>query len=135
MYRNITTVLSSCCAKLQAKLIRAPKTSHELELPTVSVTWHASKHKVGYKLQHSCSLYRYESDGSTILLQSVLPNHSSYTLTSWFLDVPLMELCTLSLFTRMPGKSYRRRLRSLLSYSCYVFRALINSLVCWSWCR
>ena len=34
-------------------------------------------------------------------------------------------------FTRMPGDSYRRRLRSLLSYLCYVFRALINSLVCW----
>ena len=28
-----------------------------------------------------------------------------------------------------PGESYRRRLRSLL-YSCYVFWALINSLVC-----
>ena len=33
-------------------------------------------------------------------------------------------------FTRMPGESYRRRLRSLLLYLCYVFRALINSLVC-----
>ena len=34
-------------------------------------------------------------------------------------------------FTRMPGESYRRRLGSLLLHSCYVFRALINSLVCW----
>ena len=34
-------------------------------------------------------------------------------------------------FTRMPGESYIRRLRSLLLYLCYVFRALINSLVCW----
>ena len=34
------------------------------------------------------------------------------------------------LFTRMPGQSYRRRLRSLLLCLCYVFRALINSLVC-----
>ena len=34
-------------------------------------------------------------------------------------------------FTRMPGQSYRRRLRSLLLCLCYVFRALINSLVCW----
>jgi len=34
--------------------------------------------------------------------------------------------------TRMSGESYRRRLRSLLLYMCYVlFRALINSLVCW----
>ena len=34
-------------------------------------------------------------------------------------------------FTRMPGESYRRRLRSLLLYLCDVFRAVINSLVCW----
>ena len=33
-------------------------------------------------------------------------------------------------FTRVPGESYRRWLRSLL-YLRYVFRALINSLVCW----
>ena len=31
-------------------------------------------------------------------------------------------------FTRMPGESYRRRLRPLLLYLCDVFRALINSL-------
>ena len=30
-------------------------------------------------------------------------------------------------FTRVPGESYRRRLRSLLL--CYVFRALINLCV------
>ena len=36
-------------------------------------------------------------------------------------------------FTRMPGESYRRRLSSLL-YLCYVFRALINSLVRCSCC-
>ena len=42
-------------------------------------------------------------------------------------------------FTRMPGESYRRRLRSsslllilFLLYLCDVFRALINSLVCTS---
>ena len=28
----------------------------------------------------------------------------------------------------MPGESYRKRLRSLLLSSCYVFRAKINSL-------
>ena len=33
-------------------------------------------------------------------------------------------------FTRMPGESYRRRLRSLLLCLCDVFRALMNSLVC-----
>ena len=42
-------------------------------------------------------------------------------------DVPLVEI-TYLVFTRMPGESYRGRLRSLLLYLCYVFRALINSL-------
>ena len=32
-------------------------------------------------------------------------------------------------FTRVPGETYLRRLRSLFLYLCYVFRALINSLV------
>ena len=32
--------------------------------------------------------------------------------------------------TRMPGKSYRRRLRSFKGCLCDVFRALINSPVC-----
>ena len=36
-------------------------------------------------------------------------------------------------FTCMPDETYRRRLRSLLLYLCYVFRAQINSLVCWEW--
>ena len=30
----------------------------------------------------------------------------------------------------MPGESYCMRIRSLLLYLCYVFRALTNSLVC-----
>ena len=46
-------------------------------------------------------------------------------------DVPLVKFMY-RVFTRMPGESYRRRFRSLLLYLCYVFRALINSLVCWS---
>ena len=46
-------------------------------------------------------------------------------------DVSLMEFMYLA-FTRMPGESYRRWFRSLLLYLCYVFWALINSLVCWS---
>ena len=37
---------------------------------------------------------------------------------------------TYLVFTRMPGESCRRRLRSLLLCLCYVFLALINSLVC-----
>ena len=34
-------------------------------------------------------------------------------------------------FTRVPGENYRRRLGSSLLYLCNVFRALINSIVCW----
>ena len=48
-----------------------------------------------------------------------------------FSFVPLAEF-TYLVFTHMPGESYRRCLRSLLLYLCYVFQALINSLVCWS---
>ena len=44
-------------------------------------------------------------------------------------DVHLVEFMYL-VFTRMPGESYRRQLRSLLLYLCYIFRALINFLVC-----
>ena len=35
-------------------------------------------------------------------------------------------------FTRMPGESYRGRLRSLLLCLCDVFRELISSSVCWN---
>ena len=45
-------------------------------------------------------------------------------------DVPLVKFMYL-VFIRMPGESYCRRLRSLLLSLCYVFRALINSLVWW----
>ena len=49
---------------------------------------------------------------------------------SFFEAVLLMEFMYL-VFTRKPGESYSRWLRSLLFYLCYVFRALINSLGCW----
>ena len=52
-----------------------------------------------------------------------------YYLIHIFEDVPLVEFMYL-VFTRMVGESYCRRLRSLLLYLCYAFRALINSLVC-----
>ena len=52
---------------------------------------------------------------------------TGYTL--YVEDAPKVEFMYL-VFIRMPGESYCRRLRSLL-YLCYVFRALINSLVCW----
>ena len=59
--------------------------------------------------------------------------HHLYILSAWeklHEDVPLVEFMYLA-FTRMPGESYRRQLRSLLLllYLCYVFWALINSLV------
>ena len=41
------------------------------------------------------------------------------------------SLCTLYLYACQVSRSYHRRLVSLLLYLCYVFRALINSLVCW----
>ena len=44
--------------------------------------------------------------------------------------VRLVEFMHL-VFTRMPGESYCRRLRSLLLCLCDVFRTLINSLICW----
>ena len=59
------------------------------------------------------------------IFYAISPNFSSVV----FEDVPLVEFMYL-VFTRMPGESYRRRLRSLLLYLCYVFRALINSPVC-----
>ena len=43
--------------------------------------------------------------------------------------VHLVEFMYL-VFTRMLSRSYRRRLKSMLLYLCYVFRALINSLLC-----
>ena len=44
-------------------------------------------------------------------------------------DVPLEKYMYL-VFTLIAGESYRRRIRSLL-YLCYIFRALISSLVRW----
>ena len=45
-------------------------------------------------------------------------------------DVPLVE-STCLVFTHVPSASYHRKLRSLLLCLCDIFRALINSLVCW----
>ena len=44
------------------------------------------------------------------------------SLTSIQVDVPMVEFMYL-VFALIPGESYRRRLRSLLFYLCYVFRA------------
>ena len=52
----------------------------------------------------------------------------------FFEEVPLVEFMH-RVFTRMAGESCHRRLRSLLLYLCYVFRALINTFVCWFYIR
>ena len=74
------------------------------ELLTVTLTWRASKYKV-HKFHQS-----YIHFGSV----HVLLVDSMYLV-----------------FTRMPGLSYHRRLRSLLLCLCDVFRALLSFLVCW----
>ena len=68
----------------------------------------------------------------TSLTLQVLPLYF-VVISCWlflFEHVPLVEF-TYLIFTRMPGESYHRRLRSLLLYLCYVFWVLINSLACW----
>ena len=55
--------------------------------------------------------------------------NTSATIKTSNEDVPLVEFMHL-VFTRMPGASYRRRLKSLLLYLCYVFPAVIISPVC-----
>ena len=41
-----------------------------------------------------------------------------------------VEFMYLVVFTRMPGESYRGRLRFLPLDLCYIYRALVNSFVC-----
>ena len=55
--------------------------------------------------------------------------HLTMFETIIFEDVPLVEFMYL-VFTHMPGERYCRQLRSLLLSLCYIFQALINSLVC-----
>ena len=73
-------------------------------LSMVTLTWHACNYKV-HKL------------------------HQRYIFDDVFEDVPMVEFMYLA-FTCMPGKSFCKRLRSLLLYLCYKFQAVINSLVC-----
>ena len=67
----------------------------------------------------------------SLTYSAVWANHavSNVPLMHLLEDVPLVEFMYL-VFTRMPGESYCRRLRSSVLYLCYVFRALISSLVC-----
>ena len=58
--------------------------------------------------------------------------HFSYPelelVKDYWADVPLVEFMY-RIFTCIPGENYHRLLGSLLLYLCYIFRALINSLV------
>ena len=46
------------------------------------------------------------------------------TRYQWFIGLCTLVEFMYLVFTRMPGESYRRLLRSLLLYLCYVFRVL-----------
>ena len=72
-----------------------------------------------------------ESTSTPPVIHVPLVELMNLVCTSGRTDVPweYAPLVEVVVFTRMPGESYRRRRRSLL-YLCYVFRALINSLVC-----
>ena len=61
-------------------------------------------------------------------VKSVIMVNQTCDLMGCTEDVPLVEVMHL-VFTRMPGESYGRQLRSLLLCLCYVFRAPVNSLV------
>ena len=75
-----------------------------LESPTLTLTWHASKRFKTPPEIHS-------------------PHHLILE------NAHLVDLLH-RVFTRMQSESYRWAFTSLLCF-CYVFRALINSLVCW----
>ena len=61
--------------------------------------------------------------GSYLLQHHCL--HAFYMNLKQNEDVPLVEFMYL-VYTRIPGESYRRRLRSLLLYLCWVYRALFS---------
>ena len=67
------------------------------------------------------------SKSEDVALRYIFGTSGTYRMK--FEDVPLVEFMYI-VFTRMPGESYRRRLRSLLLCLRDVFRTLINSLVC-----
>ena len=51
------------------------------------------------------------------------------TRYQWFIGLCTLVEFMYLVFTRMPGESYRRLLRSLLLYLCYVFRVLTPLLI------
>ena len=66
-----------------------------------------------------------------VSISTIIESHCRKQETELCLSlIKTLVVCMYLVFTRMPGECYRRRLRSLSLYLCYVFRALINSLVC-----
>ena len=68
-------------------------------------------------------------DANSVCLCDIANMVISWGHSKWCPDVPLVEFMYL-VFTRMPGDSYHRWLRSLLLCLCDIFQALINSLAC-----
>ena len=78
----------------------------------------------------------YAQSASMVILGPMVEGHSTEVCLYSFMCRKTVALSFFFLvefvylvFTHVPGKSYRRWLRSLLLYLCYVLRALINSLV------
>ena len=87
--------------------------------------WHSSEEEV-----RSTVLWRPSSmQRHTSKLPKLLSEQTTSKKKNDEKDVPLVQFMYF-VFPRMPGDSYRRRLRSWLCLRD-VFRALINSLVCW----
>ena len=88
-------------------------------------SWHSSEKEV-----RSTVVWRPSSmQRHTSKLPKLMSEQTTSKKKSDEKDVPLVQFMYF-VFTRMPGESYCRRLRSWLCLRD-VFRALINSLVCW----
>ena len=117
---------------------RRKTASYNLWTPHIT-GWHTKyctgRTKQSWLLLLSCSLtqIRWPSPCKRWTLSLPTMSHSdavSFKEHRQEKDVPLVEFMYLA-FTRMPGESYCRWLRSSLLCLCDVFQALINSLACW----
>ena len=107
-------------------LNQVPQNQHARELISAGKTSHKHNSKDLSRLPGTRVNTRYINsifEGVYVIVFTHMPGET-YTE-----DVPLVAFVYL-VCTRMPGESYRRLLGSLLCL-CDVFRALINSLVCW----
>ena len=101
----------------------------------MTLPWHVCKYRV-HKLHHMYILKKDWGCTSGGIYVPCIYTHARYinstrSTSSWkTVDVPLVEFMY-PVFTHMPVESYHGRLRSLLLSLCYVFQALVNSLVRW----